>query len=179
MHRGGLAGQNLGRHVLWRSGQGQQAVFGVTLTRLLAQAEIHQDDPAAFFAHDVLGLDVAVDQPGTMHGPQRAANVPADQRGLLGAHAAVLAQNPVEVLTVDEIHPHAYVPFVFGDAKDGHHVLMAQAGEQAGFGNNGGIQFLGGIPGAQELEGDFTFESQVPGSVHHAEASDSDAFADL
>ena len=51
----------------------------------LSRAEVHQHQPAAGFAHDVLRLDVAVDQPGAVHRGHGAAQLAPDQRGLARA----------------------------------------------------------------------------------------------
>src|SRR6185295_19858274 len=76
--RYGPAPQLLRRHVDRCSCQGLQ--FGPLRLRdvYLGDAEIDQDGELVFIRtleHDVLGLDVAVDDPGTMHGPERGTEL--------------------------------------------------------------------------------------------------------
>ena len=56
---------------------------GRLIERERSGAEIHQDYAAALLAHDVVGLDVAMKQPGFVDGRQRAADVDADHRRLV------------------------------------------------------------------------------------------------
>ena len=68
------AGENLRRQAQRRTRQiGRRAVI-----QLLAGAEVHQHHSAIFSAHDVVGLDVPVQQTGGVHGGNGTANLHAD-----------------------------------------------------------------------------------------------------
>ena len=68
-----------------RSGAGVAGEIG-------ARAEIHQDDASAFFAHDVSGLHVAVEQADAVHGGQGAAEIEADRCRFARAERALRGQ---------------------------------------------------------------------------------------
>ena len=74
-------------------------------SRLAARAEIHQHDPAAVFAHHVLGLDVAMDDAGAMTAEKRAAEIDADEQCFLRPERATLDEQMLERAAVNELHP--------------------------------------------------------------------------
>ena len=70
-------------------------------------AEVHQDDAPADLAHDVVRLDVAVQQAGGVERRQRAAQIDADAGHFARAHRPALADHRGERLALDELHPDA------------------------------------------------------------------------
>ena len=100
---------------------------------ILAGAEVHQDDAAAGLAHDVLRLDVAVQQPGAVDGRERGADVEADERGLAGAERSACLTSLVERLAAHELGPEADPAIVLLGAVDLDDVLVPQPREATGF----------------------------------------------
>ena len=135
-----------------------------------ARAEVHEDDASAVFAHDVLRLDVAVDEAGAVHGGKRAAQIARQGSGLARAERAVRCSQRLERPAADELHPQADAAVADVGAMDGDHVRMADAGERARFVEQP-IRLSGRGVEAQELERDFTIEVRIPGAKHVAECA--------
>src|SRR5690606_8030646 len=76
----------------------------------LPRAEVHEDEAAAFLAHDVLGLDVAMDEAGLVHGSEGAAQLLPDERGLASAERALRPQQLLERAAADVLHPQPDAP---------------------------------------------------------------------
>ena len=68
-------------------------------------AEVHQYHPAAVFAHHVLGLDVAVEQPGGVNRRKGPAKLATDSRDLGRLEHRASAQQFLERSARDELHP--------------------------------------------------------------------------
>ena len=73
-----LSAHKFRRHV---GGRAAWIVVGPTFVR---ESEIHQQDPAALLAHDVAGLDIAVDESRGMDRADRPADVDADSAASRG-----------------------------------------------------------------------------------------------
>ena len=98
---------------------------------ILAGAEVHQHRPPALFAHDIVRLDVAVQQAGAMHRGQRAAQVQTDQRGFTRAEGPVRAQQLGERAPLDQLHPESDAAADVIRPVDGRHVRMADCAPAA------------------------------------------------
>src|SRR5436190_22278202 len=76
--RGGrLPFEKFRRHV-----QRRAAELARRVSRLMTQAEIHQNDAPALLAHDILRLDIAVEEARLMYGGESAAHIDANQQRL-------------------------------------------------------------------------------------------------
>ena len=132
---GRRAVENLRREVQRRSGEiGQRVPPGPI--DFASGPKVHQDDASAVFAHDVLCLDVAMDEAGRVKRRQRAAQVDPDQRGFPRAERSALLEQLLERRTAHELHPQADALLVDRHAVHGDNVLMMHAREQASFGRN-------------------------------------------
>jgi hypothetical protein len=127
-HDGVVPVKQFRRHEQRRAGEHRRP--GVVRHRL-GTAEVHQDDPAAGLAHDVVRLDVAVQQTCRMQGGQRAAQVAADSGHLVRAHGAAVADDRGQRLPFDELHPDPDVLVVLIRAIDGDDVGVPDAREIA------------------------------------------------
>jgi hypothetical protein len=96
-------------------------------------AKVHQDDPTTVLPHDVLRLDVAVDQPGAVYGAERAAHGDADDARFFRAHGAIAAKELVERPAADEFHPDADGPALLLCAIHSDDVGVSDTGEQSSF----------------------------------------------
>ena len=70
------------------------------------------------FAHDVLRLDVAVQQAGGVNGRQRRAQVQADQRRFRGTERAARLDDLLERFAAHQLHPQADAAVVLLGAID-------------------------------------------------------------
>ena len=170
-HGGGAAVEELGSHVVGGAGD---LVAEVTLSG--AEAEVHEQDAAAFFAHDVFGLDVAVEEAGAVDGGKGSADVDADERGFAVAEGALRGEEGGKGFALDEVGPKAYAVVVAIDAVDVHDVGMENRGHGAGFAEHGLVLFFAADgSGEKELEGYFALEVRIPRAVDFAEAAGADA----
>ena len=101
--------EELGREIERRAGECRSTSRSAG-RELRARAEVHQDRPAAFLAHDVLRLDVAVDEAAAVNRGERLAEIHADGRRFLSAQRAARAQLVFHRAAVDELHPQADEP---------------------------------------------------------------------
>ena len=119
-----------------------------------AGAEVHEDDAAAFLAHHVVRLDVAVDQPLGVDGGERAAQRPADDDRLVGAVGAARVDLGGQRPAVHELHPQADTALVLVGAVDDDDVGMLDAGEYAAFVEDPRGQIVAAEALRQQLHGD-------------------------
>ena len=172
-YRGWLPAEQFRCHV----GQGSPEI---AFRRVLGQAEIHQQDAPAFFAHHVAGLDVAVEESGGMHRPERAAQLHPDQRCLAGPENSVRAEDGRQSLAMHEVGPKTDASVVYIDAVHGDHVGMPNLGGQAGFAQHGII--VGRVRAAvvpQQFECDFPLQLRIPSEVYLAETALANPFPQL
>ena len=118
--------KDLGREIERRADQ------TVGASEVLAGAKVHEDDAAAGFAHDVLRLDVAVQEARTVDRGKRGADVESDERGLARAERTTRLDDLVERLAADELGPQTLAALVFLGAVHLDDVLVAKAGQTAG-----------------------------------------------
>ena len=163
--RDGLTAYLLGAGVFGRHHQVARLRQRRFLVRLFAQqlgdAEIEQFDLAAVGHEDVVGFEIAVDDEvgvGVLH---RLAHVLKQPQAVLNAEASFVAVVGDD-LAVDILHDevglsgvgHAAVEQV-GD------VLVAQAGEDASFGQKTTMDLARGEAAANDFEGDLCVEGSV------------------
>ena len=179
-----LASQLLGRHVGDRPGeigvQGGRAALVPADHRGkgkedAGQAEVEDLDRARRVDHDVLGLEVAVDDAAGVGGGHRARQGQGDLEEAVEGDAAGLDELR-QRLAVDELHGEKGRAFRLRDGEDGDDVGMAQGGDGLGFALEEGPP-LGIAHRAlgQELDGHVAVELEVAGLPDDAHA----AFADL
>ena len=132
----------------------------------LGTAEVHEDDAPADLAHDVVRLDVAVQETGGVQRRQGPAQVETDADHLPRAHHAVIADHRGQGLAVDVLHPDAGLVVVFVGAVDHHYIGVTDAGEVPRLGQRsmGGMR----VP-AQQLDRDLALEARIPAAVDRPE----------
>jgi hypothetical protein len=106
---------------------------GAIVDCIAAGAEVRQHDASAVFAHDVLRLDVTVEQTRAMHRRQRETKVQSDCRRLFRAERSMAPQHLLERPAADELHPDADAVADAIRAEDCRHVRMSDAREQPAF----------------------------------------------
>ena len=89
---GGLTVENFGRQI---ERSPDQPRFRQQVIRPdLAGAEIHQDDAAAGFAHDVVRFDIAMEEARLVHGRDGATDIDPDERRFLRLRATPARPEP-------------------------------------------------------------------------------------
>ena len=133
---------------------------------LLAGAEVHEHEAAAALAHDVLRFDVAVQQPGAVHGGERGAQIEADERRFARAERAARLHGLLERLAAHELHPQADATVVLLGAVDLHDVRVTHAREPPRLFEDAGVCASALIAlVVQQLERDFAVERRVPRAI--------------
>ncbi len=99
------AGQHFWREIHRRAGN-----TGRIGTLRAPGAEVHQDDSSALLAHDVLCLDVTVDEFLTVDGRERPTQIDPDRGRFAGAQRTVRAEPGLQRLAVHELHPEPARP---------------------------------------------------------------------
>src|SRR5262245_45723421 len=94
-----------------------------------AGAEIHEDDAAAFFAHDVARLDVSVHDAGAVHGAQGPTESEADEHGFFRSKASTRLQEFFERAALDELHPQSDLTTLRAGSVHGDDVGVSDPGE--------------------------------------------------
>ena len=112
------------RHVLDRTQQRARLRHPVA-THRARQPEIHHQDPARLrFLHDVLWLQIAVNDADAMRRIQCQANLANNLHGLRNGKLAVVGQYPPQVVALDELHRDELHAIRFGNIVDADYVLV-------------------------------------------------------
>lgn len=138
--------------------------------------EVHEHDPAAFLAHDVRRLDVAVQEILGVDGGQRLADVDADRRRLARPERPVPLQVLLERPAADEVGPHAGAPVVRVGAVHDQDVAVAHPGQPARLGQEALAAPVARGARREQLQGDFPLQRRIVRAVHLAESPGADAF---
>ena len=138
-----------------------------------AGAEVHEDDAAALLAHDVVRLDVAVDEPLGVDGGERAAQRPADDDRLVGAVRAARVDLGGQRPPVHELHPQADPAVVLVGAVHDDDVRMLDAGEEAAFVEDPRRQIVAAEARRQQLHRDVPAE-RIDGAIDLRERAAAD-----
>ncbi len=163
--RSGSPQQRLGRHVNRRA-CGRPTVDGRVAAQHLAGTEVHQHNPAALGSHHVSGFDIAVNEVGAVHRRQRAAHVLPHHRRFLCAERALILDDVVERLALDQLHAEADLSLVDLHAQHRDDIRMADLRDGAPFLKHARLQrVLDALARVQQLDRDVSFELGVPGTV--------------
>ncbi|VWM24260.1 Uncharacterised protein [Collinsella intestinalis] len=148
---------------------GEMAVLGAR------DAEVHHLDVAVGQHHDVLRLDVAVDDLVLVCNGEGAADLRADLGDLLGIEGAMAAHAALEVGAAQVLHDDVVRVAVFAPVVHAHDVGALQTGcglrlllEASG---EGGVP---GVLGQHDLHGNGAVEHLVLRAIHAGHAAVSD-----
>ena len=161
LDRGFLPAENLRRQIERRSDE------AVAAGELLAGAEVHEDDAAAGLAHDVLRLDVAVQEACSVDGGERGTDVQADEGGLARTERPAGLYELLERFAANELGPEPDAAVVLLGAVDLHDVLVAETGEAPRLVHQPRGR-VAAILGMEQLQRDVAVELGVPGAEHIA-----------
>ncbi len=170
------ASPQLGSQVQWSSRQQSRRGVHRGVPGILTGAEVHQHDATGRLAHDVLGLDVAVQQPDGVRRRERATEVDSDRDRFGRRERSALVQSHRERLAVNELGPDAALPVDSLGAVDGDHVGMPDAGEQAALLDRPARLIRGFVLAPmKQFQRDLAIEAGVPRTIDLAKSAGSDA----
>ncbi len=104
------AGQDLRRQI---QGCAHDSPARARLGQSLARTEVHENQPSALLAHDVLRFDVSMDQTRIVNGSQRPTELVPDESSLAGAERPVVDQHLLERQTANKLHAKTDLIFMF------------------------------------------------------------------
>ena len=160
--------QDLGREPRECRGAAQARVdFG----RFAAGTEIGEHDASATLAQHVVGLDVAMQQPGRVHRRERAAQRESEYDRFVRAERPLRGDLLREALAVDPFAPEPGPSILHGRAVHAQHVVVAHLRESACLvEERSHAHWLRGVR-SQQLQRDIGAEARVPCAVHLAAAA--------
>ena len=165
LDRGFLASEDLGRQIQRRPDEAAGA------GEILASPEVHEDDAPACLAHDVLRLDVAVQQPGAVDRRERSADIQADECRLARTERSTIGDELLERLASDELRPETDATVMFLGAVDLHDVLVAETGQTPGLFHQARVRLAAAAASLvvmEQLQRDVAVEVGVPRAEHVA-----------
>ena len=128
------------------------------------EAEVHDPDPTVVADHDVLGLDVAVDQAGSVGGREALTDGEEDLEDRRPRRRVSLEPG-VEGEAVDELHRQVDLVLVRADVVDRDDVGVRELGHRLGLALEASAGV--GVGRQQELERDLAIELRVVRGVDH------------
>ena len=170
----------LGGHVVHGSDERAGLSHAVVLEGA-GEAKVHDEGAAGgLFHEDVLRLEVAVDYAYGVGGLEGAADLADEGDGLLLGEAAFLADDGVEVASVDVLHGDELHAFGFAEVVDADDVFVGDLGGEEELLlealDDGAVA---GELGTDDLEADGAADLDVPGFVDGAHAADAEHLDDF
>src|SRR5262249_13487578 len=140
------------------------------------QAEIGDADAPVLADEDVVGLEIAMHQPGAVRGRQPVAGAAGDVEDLFRA-AALLGEPAPQRAAVDVLHGDDEVVAVVADLVDRDDVGMGQARHRHGLAQHA-VVALALAPPRAKLQRRQSVELDVAGAVHDAHPAGADGLLD-
>ena len=129
--RGLLGGPVAGRPHVDR-GLGQALGLAESV-QVLGEPKVGQERPPAGFEEDVVGLEVAVEEPQVMDRLQRVGDLRSQERDLLGWEGPPARHLVLERLAFDQLQDEIWQPLVLARLMDRDHVPVADLGQHRAF----------------------------------------------
>ena len=121
-----------GAHVGGRADHEPGLRVARTAVEALGDAEVHQQrSPRTGVEHDVVGLDVAVDEPGFVRVLQRGKDSERQRHGARDGHRPLALEHRGERFAVHEGHRVVHEALSLADKMDGQDVGMVERGNRA------------------------------------------------
>jgi hypothetical protein len=137
------------------------------------EPEVHHAHALVVVDHHVVGLEVAVDQPGRVGRRDPAGDVGEQHAQELGPAARpLLAPTAERLAAVHELHGDPHLIAVRADVVDGDHVGVRELGQRLGLAQQPEAP-MGSRrrSGSSKLERDLAVELRIVGGVHDAHAA--------
>jgi hypothetical protein len=148
-----------------------RALAGLALAGAAGEAEVEDADAAVVADHDVVGLEVAVDEADGVGGGEAVAGL-GEHAEDLGAGPRLLVEPAAQRDAGDELHRDVDLAVGGGaDVVDADDVGVREAGEGLGLAQQAALAL--GVAGAvaQDLDRDLAIEGLVEGGVDDAHAA--------
>jgi hypothetical protein len=175
---GGLAARLLGREVARRAERCGRGFGQGGLGQHLGEAEVGDPEAALVPEEEVRGLDVAVDEAGSVGVLESPGGFEADDERLREAQAVAPVEQHAEAAAAQVLGDEEGRPAVLADVVDGEQVRVVEAGGGAGLGGEPAADHrVGGERVVEDLHGHLALELGVLGQEHarrrtHAQQAD-------
>jgi hypothetical protein len=142
------------------------------------ESEVGDLDPAVGCDEDVLGLDVAVHEPGRVSGGEGGEHVVHDRDGFRGGEPAAATKNAAQRLSGDVLHDEERVATVGALVVDRDDVRVVERGSGSRLAGEAGDELrVVGKAGVHDLDRDPTVEAGVGREVDAGHPAAGDAAA--
>ncbi len=145
----------------------------------VGEPEVEQHDAPARSAHHVGGLDVAMDQAERVDRRERAADLDADARRLVGRPHAALFDQLLQRDAIDQLEAELEAALALLDRVDADHVLAVTAREHARLAQELRSLLLGELVVDEDLERHLATERAVARAPDAAEGPATDLLEEL
>jgi hypothetical protein len=154
-------------------GPDEHARLGLLARRLSArEAEVGHLDAAVGVQQDVLGLDVAVDQPGAVRGSQRGEHRLHDLQRLARTEPAALGEQGAQGASRDVLHRQEHVALAGALVVHGDHARVRQRRSVLGLADEASYELLVAHEvRVHDLQGHRALELGVMADVHRRHAA--------
>ena len=143
-----------------------------------SDAEVHDLDVAIGLDHDVLRLDVAVDDAGCVRNRQGLRNLRADFGNLALVDRAALLDGGFQVGAAQELHDDVVGFAIEAPVVNAHDVGALQARRRCGLKTEAfGEGFIGSVLGQHDFNGNHTAQNLVLCTVHLGHSANTNAFS--
>ena len=157
-----------------------QVADGGTIGRRRRESKVEHDHPPLRREHDVLWLEVAMNEPRIMGGGQPLTRVEVELEDLPEAEARrarSVAGPALESLALDELHRDEDGVVHRADVMHRGHVAVVEPGHRPGFAEQACVAFVG-CRVTEQLDRDAAIELRVVGRVHDTHAALTERFQD-
>src|SRR3989442_145328 len=127
-----LAERLLRRHVVHGSDERAGLGHAVAFERA-RQAEVHDQNSAGLIAHDVLRLQVTMNDPHAVRGFKRTADLLHDLDRFLGGELVFLVYEGAEILTLDVLHGDELHPLCFAQVVNADYIFVGDLASKEQF----------------------------------------------
>ena len=173
-----LAARLLGRDVVDRADGLPVALVGLVFQR--GNAEVLDLDRTVAQHQDILGLDVAVDDPALVGVRERARDLPREVQDLPPVQHAALVHILPQGDTVYQLHHYVFDIVAVADVIDAHDVWVREHGDSVGLRTEIPAELLVGRHFlAHDLDRDAAVEASVHRPVDNGHAALADQLEDL
>src|SRR5205823_3742996 len=127
-----LAERLLGRHVVHGAHKGAGLGHTIAFERA-RQSEVHDQNAAGLIAHDVLRLQITMNDPYAVRGFERTADLLHDLDRFLGGELSLLMDEGAEVLALDVLHGDELHAFGFAQVVNADYIFVGDLASEEQF----------------------------------------------
>ena len=148
--------------------------------RVARDPEVEQLHNALPIDHDVVGLDVAVNDPGIVRVGEPGAQILHERQAERELQRRRARQPLSQRLAIDVLHRHERATFVFPEVVDNHDVRVTKASQGARFAGEALAELLVvEVVILEEFDGDEALQTRIPREVQRSHPTFAEAVLDL